>query len=106
MNHQFQKGGAMKRFIGLTMIAWMFLTVSMVKAQDKTGSPAGEEVKLKPQTTCPVLDGAISRDLFVDYQGKRIYVCCAGCLDALKADPEKYLKKLADEGIAPEDVPE
>ena len=52
----------MKRFIGLTMIAWMFLTVSMVKAQDKTGSPAGEEVKLKPQTTCPVLDGAISRD--------------------------------------------
>ncbi|HUT37359.1 MAG TPA: hypothetical protein VNE39_28005, partial [Planctomycetota bacterium] len=30
-----------------------------------------------PQTTCPVMGGKIDRKLFVDYEGKRIYVCCS-----------------------------
>jgi YHS domain-containing protein len=55
-------------------------------------------VRLKPQSTCPVLGGPINKDLFVDYQGKRIYVCCAGCIDEVKKDPAKYIEKLRKAG--------
>jgi YHS domain-containing protein len=53
---------------------------------------------LVPQTTCPVLGGEIDKNLFVDYKGKRIYVCCAGCINDVKKDPEKYIKKLESMG--------
>ncbi len=32
----------------------------------------------KPQTTCPVLAGKIDKNVYADYQGKRIYFCCSG----------------------------
>ena len=63
--------------------------------------------KLKPQTTCPVMKGnPINKNLFVDVKGKRIYVCCGACIDAIKKDPDKYLKILSDEGVAVADAPE
>ena len=31
----------------------------------------------------------------VTYQGKEYYVCCTGCRDAFKDDPEKFLKEAA-----------
>lgn len=60
----------------------------------------------KPQTTCPVMGKGINKKLYVDHQGKRIYVCCRGCVATVKIDPEKYIKKLEAEGIALEKVPE
>jgi hypothetical protein len=59
----------------------------------------------KPQTTCPVLAGNIDRNVFVDYKGYRIYFCCAGCDKEFQKDPEKYMKKLQDQGITPEKSP-
>ncbi len=32
----------------------------------------------------------------VTYKGQTYYVCCTGCRDAFKADPEKYLKEYED----------
>lgn len=46
------------------------------------------------QTTCPVMGGAINKAIFVEYQGKKVYFCCAGCPEAFQADPQKYLAKL------------
>jgi YHS domain-containing protein len=60
----------------------------------------------KPQTTCPVLGGNIDKNISVDYQGKRVYFCCKGCDDEFKKDPEKYLKKLKDEGVTLEAAPQ
>ena len=57
------------------------------------------------QTKCPVLGNKIDEKVFVDYQGKRIYFCCAGCVDEFKKDPEKYLKKMEAEGVTPEKTP-
>ena len=57
---------------------------------------------LAPQTTCPVMGGAIDKTLYVDYQGKRIYVCCAGCISEVKKDPQKYIDKLKSMGQAVE----
>ena len=51
------------------------------------------------QTTCPVGEGKIDKNLYVDADGKRIYVCCAGCIEKVKADPQKYIKQLEDQGV-------
>ena len=59
----------------------------------------------KPQTICPVLGGNIDKSVYVDYKGKRIYFCCEGCDKEFKKDPEKYMKKLQDEGVTPEPTP-
>lgn len=53
-----------------------------------------------PQTTCPVMAGqAVDQKLYVDASGYRIYVCCGGCLKAVKADPAKYIEKMKADGI-------
>ncbi len=62
--------------------------------------------QFKPQTTCPVMGGDIDKSLYADCQGKRIYVCCEGCLGTLKKNPEKYIKKLEKMGQTPEAVPQ
>lgn len=54
---------------------------------------------VKTQTLCPVMGGEVDKTLFVDYEGKRIYVCCAGCITKLKKDAAKYVKQLEAEGI-------
>ncbi len=62
--------------------------------KEKAGITATATPKLKPQTTCPIQGDIINKNLFVDYNGKRIYVCCEGCLADVKKDPEGAIKKL------------
>ncbi|MGA9756371.1 MAG: YHS domain-containing protein [Desulfobaccales bacterium] len=59
----------------------------------------------KPQTVCPVLGGTIDKNVYADYQGKRIYFCCKGCDAEFNKNPEKYLKKMQEEGVTPEPSP-
>jgi YHS domain-containing protein len=59
----------------------------------------------QPQTLCPVLGGNIDKKVYTDYQGKRIYFCCQGCDAAFRKDPEKYLKKIQEQGITLEPCP-
>jgi YHS domain-containing protein len=58
-----------------------------------------------PQTTCPVMGGKINQEVYTDYQGQRIYFCCAGCIGVFKKDPEKYLQKMKEQGVTPEKAP-
>lgn len=67
------------------------------------GKSAGEETK--PQETCPVMGGKISREIYVDYEGKRIYFCCPACIDTFKKDPEKYIQILKSQGFELEPAP-
>ena len=59
----------------------------------------------KSQTTCPVMGGEIDRNIYADYEGKRVYFCYPACLGEFKKNPEKYVKKLEDEGVILEKVP-
>jgi len=59
----------------------------------------------KPQTTCPVLAGNVDKNVYVDYQGKRIYFCCKGCDAEFHKDPGKYMKKLEEQGVTLEPSP-
>lgn len=70
------------------------------------GAFAEKQATPKKQTTCPVMGGKINPAQYADVNGKRIYVCCAGCIAPIKADPEKYIKKMEAEGIAIEKTPE
>ncbi len=77
-------------------------TAATAVANAGDAAEAAAENALKPQTTCPVMKGtAINPDLYVDYEGKRIHVCCAGCDDVVKADPEAAIATLAEQGQAP-----
>lgn len=63
-------------------------------------------LELKKQTTCPMMKGRkINKKLYVDAEGKRIYVCCKGCIGAVKKDPKKYIEELEAKGITLEDAP-
>ena len=59
---------------------------------------------LKPQTTCPVMGGKIDKDVYVDYQGQRVYFCCASCKENFLKDPEKYFEKIEKDGVLLESV--
>jgi YHS domain-containing protein len=60
---------------------------------------AEKKTEVKKQTTCPVMGGKINKAQYADVNGKRIYVCCPGCIGKIKAAPDKYIKQLAAKGI-------
>ena len=59
-------------------------------------------MEVRPQTHCPVMGGEINREVYADHNGLRVYFCCAGCDDAFKADPEKFIEQMKADGIEPE----
>jgi len=86
----------------MTAIKTLFLAL-ILTAVAAGGSLGAAEAK--PQTVCPVLAGNIDKNIYVDYQGKRIYFCCQGCDVEFKNNPEKYMKKLKEQGVALEPAP-
>ena len=78
---------------------FFFLTIFLFFG---AGIALGEE--LKPQTQCPVMGGSIDKDVYLDYQGQRIYFCCESCKGEFRKDPEKYMKKISDDKILLESV--
>lgn len=68
---------------------------SNVAAKEAAEEATTQVAAAVEQTTCPVMDGnPINKDLFVEYEGKKVYFCCKGCEEKFMADPEKYLAKL------------
>jgi YHS domain-containing protein len=57
------------------------------------------------QTACPVMGGKVDRSVYTDYQGKRIYFCCSGCVDDFKKNPERYMKQMEEQGVVLEATP-
>lgn len=78
-----------------------FGTTAIAEEQQETA----EKTEVKNQTTCPVMGGKINKKEFVDVKGYRIYVCCAGCKSKIESEPDKYIKKLKDEGVTLEKAP-
>jgi hypothetical protein len=74
-------------------------TVIAIAVTFGLGAMAEKQDIPKKQTTCPVMGGKINRAQYADVKGKRIYVCCPGCIGKIKADPDKYIKQMEDEGI-------
>lgn len=85
----------------MTYLIMGILAAGVALAEEKVG----QEPKTKPQTTCPVMGDEVNKKLYVDYAGKRVYVCCKGCLKEVKANPEKYIAKLEKEGVTLDKAP-
>jgi YHS domain-containing protein len=66
---------------------------------------ADDSGKGKPQAICPVEGGKVNKSVYTDYQGKRIYFCCSACIDQFKANPEKYMKQMEEQGVTVEKAP-
>ncbi len=59
------------------------------------------------QTTCPVMEGnKIDPDIYTDYKGKRVFLCCQFCYQAFTKNPEKYLDKLPQFSIGSSGAPD
>ena len=90
-----------KNLLSTIMTAGMILFGVSGMAQDK--SPQ-KPMELKKQTHCPVMGGEIDSTVFTDIQGQRVYHCCPDCISKIKADPDKYFKKAAAEGVLFENI--
>jgi YHS domain-containing protein len=58
------------------------------------------------QTKCPVMGYTINKEIYADYEGKRVYFCCGSCISEFKKNPEKYIKKLEEQGVDLKKVPD
>jgi YHS domain-containing protein len=105
----------MKKLQFITILfAGLIFTFSLAFAgegQEKTEKAVKSEsaektdaVELKAQTNCPVMGGKINKEIYTDIQGQRVYHCCPGCSSKLVADPDKYFKKAAAEGVLFENI--
>ncbi|MEZ6069220.1 MAG: hypothetical protein R3C10_02890 [Pirellulales bacterium] len=60
--------------------------------------PEADQALARAQKICPVSGeplGSMGAPLKVsDVAGRDVFVCCEGCVEDLKADPEKFLAKL------------
>jgi YHS domain-containing protein len=58
---------------------------------------AEDRALAEKQKTCPVTDeplGSMGAPVKVSLKGQTVFLCCAGCEEELKKEPDKYLAKL------------
>ncbi|MBT3288548.1 MAG: hypothetical protein HN849_16405 [Victivallales bacterium] len=103
-------------YLAIAAASALFATGCSKPVVEDAGPPPNEKAQMeamekqneqqdKAQTICPVMEKAINKELYADVEGKRIYVCCAGCIATIKKDPAKYIAKAQEGGVALEAVP-
>jgi YHS domain-containing protein len=94
------------KIVMITVILAMVLALSATGPGWAAEPPMMEQpLAGKTQVACPVQHGKINKDLYVDYNGQRIYFCCKECIPIFQKDPEAYLKRMEREGVTPEKSP-
>jgi len=65
-----------------------------------TGFAYAEDIQVT-NPECPVMVGTpVMDDLFVEYRGVKVFLCCESCVTDFRAEPEKYLKDLPPDLVA------
>jgi len=96
----------MKFIIIATLLGFSFSSFAETKVAASTVKKAeAKVVEKKMQVNCPILGEAVDKSVYADYKGKRVYFCCAGCIEKFKQDPEKIIKKMESEGITLDKTP-
>ncbi|MCL4502687.1 MAG: YHS domain-containing protein, partial [Deltaproteobacteria bacterium] len=79
------------------MLTMMLLAMTFAAAGNGWAADSSTAIMDKPepkqQVVCPVQGSKINKNLFVDYQGQRIYFCCPECIPIFEKNPEVYLQK-------------
>lgn len=95
--------------LGISLTTSVFAQQKEKKDKDKTKTTQVDTKNTDPQyndvvsvkegtpvnSTCPVSGEELGDDTqLIKYHGEIIGVCCKKCLKKIKADPDKYLKRL------------
>ncbi|MEK7109947.1 MAG: YHS domain-containing protein, partial [Patescibacteria group bacterium] len=46
-----------------------------------------------------------AKDVYTDFEGKRVYFCCPGCIEKFNAEPQKFIEQFQKAGIVLESAP-
>jgi len=64
------------------------------------------EEKAQPnQKMCPVMGNPINKEVYSDYNGKRIFFCCKACVNVFRENPGQYISKSEKNGVVFDDAP-
>lgn len=102
----------MRTTTGLTCMLGLMLSIALTggcKKESNTTTPSTPTTRNTPttqasavdtggQTVCPVSGAKINPKVFTEYEGKKVYFCCDGCIPTFKKEPAKYVKKLPQFG--------
>ena len=93
--------------ISVLLVAGLLVTSPGCKKGKKSDQAPTTKTALvtKAQTTCPIDDEQIDKDIYGDYEGKRVYFCCSDCRDVFNDDPTSYVQEIEDDGVVLEKVP-
>ena len=61
--------------------------------------PAEDRMPAKEQKICPITNqplGSMGVPVAISLDGQKVFLCCSGCIEAAKKDPEKTLKQVAE----------
>jgi hypothetical protein len=95
----------MRRITIIASVSVVLMAAGIGCSKNAATDTNATEQAVKKQTICPVMGGEVNKKLFVDADGKRIYVCCGDCIATVKKDPAKYIAQLEKEGVVLEKIP-
>ncbi len=59
--------------------------------------PEGDRAAAEKQRICPVSEqrlGSMAKPIKITVKGQDVFLCCSGCENTIKGDPDAYLAKL------------
>lgn len=68
------------------------------RAQQKRSPTGSFDSQLCPVTGAKL--GSMGKPVSVSVAGQSVYVCCAGCVEKLKQNPDKYLQSFGADGVS------
>jgi len=86
-----------KTYLIALLVLVVLLSTTMIclsGCRKKTEPAASTSPGMIEQKMCPVLGGPVDKNIFTEYQGKKVYFCCAECKEQFEKEPEKYISKL------------
>lgn len=92
--------GKKTQFKAMFLLASLLLVGLIVlqgckKSEPTTPTEPNEVVSAAiEQTICPIMGGAINKNIFTEYKSKKVYFCCPECKEKFEANPEDYIAKL------------
>ncbi len=73
------------------LLAVLVVAGGCKKSEKRTSTQASIQTE---QTVCPITGKPINKDVYTEYEGKKVYFCCPACKSKFEKNPEKYVSKL------------
>ena len=75
-----------------------FFLLMLIAGAAAIGAAADDtDKKQVTNKLCPVSGGPVSEKYRAEYNGQYVYVCCEGCVNEFKKNPETFVAKMSKE---------